>query len=99
MAIDLRIFKRSDFKPGTWVKVSKYSDGLDPRFYQIVDISRGGIGIYVKSENEFKVGDKYFIMELGGKILDHTLKFEVLYIFSVPGPENLFRAGCEFIES
>jgi hypothetical protein len=98
MAIDLRFFKRSDFKPGTWVKVSKFSDGLEPRLFQIIDISRGGVGLYFKTQNEFKVGEKFFIFVVGDKVLETPLKFEVLYILPIPGPENLFRAGCEFLE-
>jgi hypothetical protein len=98
MTKNKRRFQRNPFQPGTWVRLIADSDASYPKSFLIIDISIGGLGLITTNEIELKMKDHYFILDIDGIALPKKVKIEIVYIQSISGPENRFRAGCEFHE-
>lgn len=93
-----RRYRRNEFKPGTWVKIIADSEGAYPKSYLVIDISVGGLGLISISQSEIKTEDHFFIIDVDGVRLPKKVKIKVIYVNPIPGPENRFRVGCEFLE-
>ena len=98
MSRNNRRFKRSLFKPGKWVRIIQDVDGSYAKSFMIIDISVGGIGLVSIRESEFKVGDRFYILDVDNQSPGKKIKIEVKYVRPFEGPENKFRVGCEFRE-
>ncbi len=77
------------------VKVAKFKSS-GPVIYKLIDLSRGGIGLISKQEDEFIKGEEVHIVGFDNADLDDPLVGEIMSVRPIEGPLLQFKVGVQF---
>ncbi len=93
-----RTHERFPFTAGMWVKIIRVNQlARDFKMYQLMDLSQGGISFKSHLKNEFRVGDRFLILEVENLVLKDKIKAIVRYVQPVDEFGVDFKIGVEFL--
>lgn len=91
----MRKAPRKASKNGEFVLIERAGENQSS-FFELYDMSQGGMGFFVSDPGEFSVGDNISILQVGEKTLDKQITGAVVSIKQMNDFLNNFKIGIKF---